>query len=120
MVCAANLSYAALQLNHDLQFSHTVYGLGSGEPLYFNDQFTLSFAFLLALLTLHLQARALAIGQKAVAGYQGCFSLVTWCFKFRRHTSVQGMSVSIISNWQFEIAMRGAVSVQGIIEIRML
>ncbi|EIE20526.1 MFS general substrate transporter, partial [Coccomyxa subellipsoidea C-169] len=26
----ANLSYAALQLNHDLKFSHTVYGLGSG------------------------------------------------------------------------------------------
>ena len=30
--CAANLSYAALQLNDDLQFSHSVYGLGSGTP----------------------------------------------------------------------------------------
>ena len=29
-VFAANLSYAALQLNHDLRFSQTVYGFGSG------------------------------------------------------------------------------------------
>ena len=29
--CAANLSYAALQLNGDLGFSHAIYGLGSGE-----------------------------------------------------------------------------------------
>lgn len=29
--CAANLSYAALQLNADLGFSRTVYGLGSGD-----------------------------------------------------------------------------------------
>ena len=32
--CAANLSYAALQLNEDLQFSHSVYGLGSGTPCF--------------------------------------------------------------------------------------
>ena len=32
LCCAANLSYAALQLNNDLQFSHSVYGLGSGMP----------------------------------------------------------------------------------------
>ena len=32
--CAANLSYAALQLNDDLQFSHSVYGLGSGKLLF--------------------------------------------------------------------------------------
>ena len=32
--CAANLSYAALQLNHDLHFSHTVYGFGSGDYLH--------------------------------------------------------------------------------------
>ena len=32
LCCAANLSYAALQLNNDLQFSHSVYGLGSGTP----------------------------------------------------------------------------------------
>ena len=27
----ANLSFAALQMNHDLHFSKAVYGMGSGE-----------------------------------------------------------------------------------------
>lgn len=35
----------------------------------------------------------------ANAGDQGCFSLVTWCFKFRRHMSVQGMSAASISKY---------------------
>ena len=36
MLCSidrSNLSFAALQLNHDLHFSSAVYGLGSGECL---------------------------------------------------------------------------------------
>ncbi len=42
---AANLSYAALQLNDDLQFSHSVYGFGSGAyALHSRDGFYMNYA----------------------------------------------------------------------------